>query len=214
MKKDFLPGSKRFCTLNKGFTLIELVISLAIGMVLLMAMYSVFEIQRKTLQVQEQVAELQQAVRAGMDMMIRDIRMAGYDPAGTAGAGIVAVDSGGSRIYITMDLNGDGDLSDSASTAEDTGEHVVYDLYNNKLGRAVGHSDINLSQSIGHQPVVENIETLSFTYDTASQAVTISLTGRTAQPDPKYTDPVYKDHYRRYTLQTSLIARNLLATAP
>ncbi len=196
-----------------GFTLVELVISLAVGMVLLSAMYGVFEIQNKTLSVQEQVAQLQQGVRAGMDMMIRDIRMAGYDPAGTAGAGLMSIDSGGSRIYVTMDLNGDGDLNNSTTTAQDTGEHVVYDLYSKKLGRTVGHDTINLA-SFGHQPVAENIESLSFTHNASTQAITISLTGRTAEADPNYTDPVHNDHYRHYTLQSTVVARNLLATAP
>ena len=134
--------------------------------------------------------------------MIRDIRMAGYDPEGSAGAGIVSVST--DKIYFTMDLNGDGALDDS-------GEHLVYDIYDNKLGRTSGTSANANNPSVApyHQPVAENIEALTFVHSTANNTVTITLRGRTADIDPDYTDPTYSDHYRRYTLQTTVVPRNL-----
>ncbi|MBW2595962.1 MAG: prepilin-type N-terminal cleavage/methylation domain-containing protein [Deltaproteobacteria bacterium] len=187
---------------DRGFTLIELLIAMAVGLVLLGAMYGVFTMHSKTLGTQEQIAEMQQNVRAGMDMMIRDIRMAGYDPEGTASAGIVSVSS--DKIYITMDLNGDGALDDS-------GEHLVYDIYDNKLGRTSGTSSNVNDTGVApyHQPVAENIVALAFVHSTANNTVTITLRGRTADIDPDYTDPTYSDHYRRYTLQTTVVPRNL-----
>lgn len=64
--------------LFKGFTLIELMIAMAVGLVLLAAVYSFFILQNKELNKQEQVAVMQDNARMAMDMMTREIMMAGY----------------------------------------------------------------------------------------------------------------------------------------
>ena len=53
---------------------------MTLSLVVLGAMYGVFTIQNKTFANQEQIVEMQQNARAAMDMMNREIRMAGYDP--------------------------------------------------------------------------------------------------------------------------------------
>ena len=66
---------------ESGFTLVELLIAMTIGLIILAALSSTFLIQRKTYDVQEQIVEMVQTARAAMDMMTREIRMAGYgDP--------------------------------------------------------------------------------------------------------------------------------------
>jgi type IV pilus assembly protein PilW len=65
---------------DTGFTLVELLIAMTIGLIILTALSSTFLMQRKIYDVQEQVAEMVQTARAAMDMMTREIRMAGYDP--------------------------------------------------------------------------------------------------------------------------------------
>jgi type IV pilus assembly protein PilW len=64
----------------RGFTIIELVIAMAIGMVVLGALYSLFSVQNRTFLLQEQIVEMQQNARSGMEIMLRDMRMAGYNP--------------------------------------------------------------------------------------------------------------------------------------
>jgi len=63
---------------ESGFTLVELLITMTIGLIILTALSSTFLMQRKIYDVQEQVAEMVQNARAAMDMMTREIRMAGY----------------------------------------------------------------------------------------------------------------------------------------
>jgi prepilin-type N-terminal cleavage/methylation domain-containing protein len=63
---------------NKGVTLIELVIALAISGVLIAGIYRFFIHQRMTYATQEQVAEMQQNVRVAINRMVREIRMAGF----------------------------------------------------------------------------------------------------------------------------------------
>ncbi|MBW2568666.1 MAG: prepilin-type N-terminal cleavage/methylation domain-containing protein, partial [Deltaproteobacteria bacterium] len=67
---------------ESGFTLVELLISMTIGLIILTALSSTFLMQRKIYDVQEQMVEMVQTARAAMDMMTREIRMAGYDPTG------------------------------------------------------------------------------------------------------------------------------------
>ena len=63
---------------SRGLTLIELMIALSIGMVVLGALTSTFILQRKAYRTQEQVIEMTQIARAAMDMIGREVRMAGY----------------------------------------------------------------------------------------------------------------------------------------
>jgi len=63
---------------ERGFTLVELLITMTISLIILTALSSTFLMQRKIYDVQEQVVEMVQNARAAMDMMTREIRMAGY----------------------------------------------------------------------------------------------------------------------------------------
>src|SRR5712691_3513368 len=61
-----------------GFTLIELLIAMAISGIMLGSMFSFFIVQRRYLAAQEQVTEMLQNARAAMDMIVEDVRLAGY----------------------------------------------------------------------------------------------------------------------------------------
>jgi prepilin-type N-terminal cleavage/methylation domain-containing protein len=63
---------------NKGVTLIELVIYIAIVSVVMLAIYEAFRNQQNSYLVQEGVAIMQQNLRGGMFMITNDIQMAGY----------------------------------------------------------------------------------------------------------------------------------------
>lgn len=63
---------------TRGLTLIELLIALAISGILTAGLYGTFIGQQKTYAVQEQVVDMQQNVRAGINKMVREIRMAGF----------------------------------------------------------------------------------------------------------------------------------------
>lgn len=63
---------------KKGVTLIELLIALIISALLIAGIYKTFIGQQKTYIVQEQVVDMQQNLRAGINKMMREIRMAGF----------------------------------------------------------------------------------------------------------------------------------------
>lgn len=101
----------------QGFTLVELMITLAMSAIIVSAVYSAYIIQQKTYYTQGQVVEMQQNIRAGLELMSSEIRMAGYGSASDA----QVVLANGSQLQIRMDLNNDGDCLD-------TNEDVTFGL--------------------------------------------------------------------------------------
>ena len=159
---------------QKGFTAIELLVSLALLSLTLGSIYGLYMsfVQRCT---SESVKiNVQQRVRSGLDMMIRDIRMAGLDPAATDDFGIVAVTS--QRIQFTADRDMDGELDDADVTdgidIADI-EHIAYewdgsDAISLMLYKADGSLELS-------EPVVKNVTDLTFTYLDSNNAATSDL---------------------------------------
>lgn len=63
---------------QKGLTLIELMVALAICFIVIGAVYRAFTSQQRTYTIQDQVAEAQQNARVAMNILMRDLRMAGH----------------------------------------------------------------------------------------------------------------------------------------
>jgi len=196
---------------ESGFTLVELLIAMTIGLIILTALSSTFLMQRKIYDVQEQIVEMVQTARAAMDMMTREIRMAGYDPTGAGGFDGITYNS--SQLQILADLDENGSTTDS-------NENITYKYYNNseypyQIKRKTGDGYF--------QPFAENIESFTFDYleaDGVTEVITsddnnkirqinITITARTTKADADYTHPTYGDHYRRYTLESVITPRNL-----
>ncbi len=207
--------NKGKCTLSleidRGFTLIELLVAMAVGLALLGAMYGVFTMYNKTLGVQEQIAEMQQNTRVAMDLMTREMRMAGYDPTGSASAGILSASS--SSIIFTLDITDAAGTGPPDGDTGDSNEYITYSLYTadgiQKLGRKSTASATN-------QPVAEYVQSLAFEYFDGTGATTatpanirrikVTIVVRTSKPDPKYTT---NGGYRTYTLSSVITPRNL-----
>jgi len=64
---------------RKGITLIELLTGLIICAIVTAGIYRVFVAQSRAYSVQDQVVEVQQSIRSAMEIVLRDLRMAGYD---------------------------------------------------------------------------------------------------------------------------------------
>lgn len=69
-------------TAPHGFTLIEIMVALVISSLLAIAIYSFFITQHHAYTVQDQVIEMEQNSRAALDMIRREMRMAGYHAMG------------------------------------------------------------------------------------------------------------------------------------
>ncbi len=72
--------------IEHGFTLIELLIALAVGSLLMGGIYGILVQQRNVYTMHQQLLEMRQNIRMGLDVMTNDIRMAGFDPTGNGDA--------------------------------------------------------------------------------------------------------------------------------
>lgn len=64
-------------TSSRGFTLVELLISLAVMTIVILAALMIFDFNSRLARVQTQVSDMQQALRAGQYEMVRLLRMSG-----------------------------------------------------------------------------------------------------------------------------------------
>jgi hypothetical protein len=195
-------------------------------------MYGAFVQQQRVSTQQEQITEARQNARLSIDAMIEEIREAGFDPGGLAGAGIKEADA--THIRFTRDLNCNGSLASSTpkrNVTDNTSEDIAYVLNTTTqvLGRR-GYLDNQLSG--GTQPVASNIIGLTFCYILSTnlsgpctsnpplndlpniRKVQIALTARATAPDSQYTDSDPNNstqyrHYRKATLTALVRPRNL-----
>lgn len=108
---------------NQGFTLIEILVVLALGLVVLGAVLNIFIKQNETSQAQQEIAYAQQNVRAAMDLMMREIRNAGYNPHDNDFDAIETAKS--DEIRILSNLSGD---DETGHDPDDANEDVTYSL--------------------------------------------------------------------------------------
>jgi len=211
---------------NHGFTLIELLIAMAVGLVVLGAVYSVFIVQNKELNKQEQIAVMQQNARMAMEMMTKEIMMAGYGAStltrcsGTTTAAAttppcLGILNAANILQFNMDItNTTGTSLLPDGLTDGPNETITYGLYTSTAG-GVSVQCLGRKSSVNsnYQPVVENIQSLAFTYLTAAGASTtdlsliriikITIIAQTANVDPDLGT------VRTYPLTTNVTPRNL-----
>jgi type IV pilus assembly protein PilW len=94
-----------------GFSLIELMVAIAIVGIILIALSATFQRSGTLYTTQNVSAALQEEVRAAVEIMAREIRMAGYDPFKTGDFEIKTANT--THLMFTLDLNDDGVLNTS-----------------------------------------------------------------------------------------------------
>ena len=191
---------------ERGFTLVELLIAMTLGLIVLSSLASVFVSQRKTYDAQEQVAEMVQGARAAMDMISSELKMAGYDP---TGADFVGVPYSATQLQILADIDDDAGTGSGDGDTGDPHENIIYtyDSANKQIDRNTGG---------GAQPFAENIQAFTFQYydkdlNTTTTAadirqIDITITSRTSKPDPDHSS---NGGYRTYTLSSYVTPPNL-----
>jgi type IV pilus assembly protein PilW len=154
---------------QKGFSLLELMVTIAAASVLMAAISTFYHSQLKTHVTQNELVDMQQDARAAMYMMTREIRMAGYDPLNNTGAGIRLADAA----QMAFDSDNDG----TADGTIGAGERFYYGLRDGNLVRGgwtdpsapVPDPDSSLS------PVALNIDALNFVYLDSAGEITTDL---------------------------------------
>lgn len=143
---------------KSGFSLIELMVAMTVAMVVIGVTVGAMISQQKNHITQGALVDLQQGLRAAMEVVGSELKMAGYDPTGTTGAAITLADA--ADLQFQIDRNADGDW--------DAGELIRFALTNdaNSDGVADG-TPCDLGRGLdggGLQVLAENIDALNFVY--------------------------------------------------
>ena len=218
-----------------GFTLVELLIAMAVCTIISGAIYAAYLVSNKSYIVQDNIVEVQQNIRIATNKLERAIRMAGYDPKQSAGAGFVT------NFPSPWNTYGATTASQSIAFTSDINENGTIDLNDTELiaYRFNGNNLQVFSTSTGAviwQTIAENIENLEFNYilddgtstinPTTSElsrirVVQISILGRTRLQDPNFTNTQvyttasgvnwgpYNDGFRRRLVISTVKCRNL-----
>lgn len=195
-----------------GFTLTEMMVSMAASLFVLAAIAGTFTVQTRQNSAEEQVAQMQQNVRAALDLMVREIQMAKYDPADTAfPGGTYGVTFSASQLQIKADMDGNGSLDVNTSGSV---ENIIYtyDNANLRITRQLGSSG-------SPQTLADNITAFAFAFYDADgnpvtslsssgdiRKVTMTITARTAKPDPSFAS---NGGYRTYQITADVTPPNM-----
>lgn len=142
---------------RQGFTMVELMVSLAIFGVVMGVVFGFLVGARNSYQATRERVQYQQSMRAVMSLITREVRSSGCDPS-SAGFESFTVASP-NILQCSMDLNGDGDVTDSGPD-----ETVMY-AYN------AGAEVLLRFDGVVAMTVLRNLNNMTFTYFDAAGAV-------------------------------------------
>jgi type IV pilus assembly protein PilW len=191
----FICKKNRIRGCQKGFTLVDILVGLAMASVLMAATISLFTTMGRSYTTQNVAADAQQVARAGIELMVQEIRMGGLDPNGTANAAIVdnfdlasgfhedhdgqiqPIDA--THFSFTMDQDADGLIDHCRSVGDASGCTEVHDnVHNELIAFRLNNGTLQRyrGDSARWQDLTENnVSGLSFTYYDDTGAVTTEV---------------------------------------
>lgn len=179
---------------SAGFTMVEMLMVLAIMSIAFGTIYKSFEHLNRSSTTENVKAGVQQSVRIAVDFMVQDIRLAGLNPLGTPGIGLQAIAP--DSIRFTMDANFDGD-------DDDTFEDLTY-AFNSGNGRLMQ------TNHLGEEVLIDNVTRLNFTYlDTDDQTTNDLNEIRSVIVSLTMQRPAGRDEEVSRTYTTRVRCRNL-----
>lgn len=185
---------------SRGFTVIEILMALAILSIAFGTIYKGFEQLNRSYTTENVKAGVQQGARIAVEFMVQDIRLAGLDPLGTANAGVSAAVPlpTSSWIEITADTNFDGEISDTVDF-----EKITYQLDGSELKQTSNIDD-------GAETMLNNVTDLSFTFlDADDQSTTVNSEIRSVVISLTMEKPAGRAGPISRTYTTTVRCRNL-----
>ena len=177
---------------SDGFTLVELIITMLLAGIISISIFSAYKAQQRSYIVQDQVTEMQQRIRAGLQIMVKELRMAGYNPNLVAGlAGVTIADP--EELQFTLVADDDGVDNDGVFGIDQPNElrTVTFDIYD--AAYTSGPNDLGRQVDGGKRAIIENIEELEFYY--------------TLEDGTQTTDPTAVQHENIRSVQVSILVR-------
>jgi type IV pilus assembly protein PilW len=211
---------------SKGFTLIELMIAMAISGLIIAGIITSKIGQQDQHLTQVQAVEMQQSVRAVMSLMKQELRMAGYNPySPDYGEGISAANANDLTFsYVADDdcTDNDGDSSNPGDcTDPDVDEEGELEIIAYAFGDPDGDGDNDITISFngaGAQIIAENIRNLGFIcFDASGVPIPYPIADLTAIKSIQITITVTTDvdelaratNNTTRTLTTTVYLRNM-----
>ena len=149
---------------NQGFTLIEIVVAMAVTFIVAAAIFATYRAYQMSHITQKELVSMNQNIRSAAYFITRDLRMAGFDPTTGAGATILVANEGSFQFQADLDRDGtiqNNEIFRYALTNDNNGDGVA-DSLPCHLGRDVGV----VPNNTGLQIVAENIQAIDFEYMT------------------------------------------------
>lgn len=168
---------------QSGFTLVELMVSLVLGLLVVMAVASLMLSNRRVYGANESVNRIQENQRAAFELLSRDIREAGANPCGRIDASSVAVmSSTANTVFWGQFVDGIHGV-DGATTGRDT---ISLFMDNGSAYRVAGHQNptdpITLSSlSAADQAAIQNNDVLVCDSDVAAVIRATGVSGNDVQ---------------------------------
>jgi prepilin-type N-terminal cleavage/methylation domain-containing protein len=165
----FRDPDRRFPRSSVGFSLVEVLVSTALFSLVLASMYLLYTTMLGTMSRGEMFSDLQQNARVGLQRMVQDVRMAGYDPSNaipslaTPPQGFIRAATAGCLSFIGYQVQASADLTYRISYYLDPVSGVSPPIYTLKR-LAEPWVSTTFGASGGAQPLAENIAALTLTY--------------------------------------------------
>jgi len=189
---------------QKGFSLVEMLISLTILLLAMTGLSSLLIQNSRLNKAQQMTVEVQSNARNCLSLLVQKVRSAGWDPTNTGFSSVTTDTNLGdniSELELFMDLNGNTDTLD-------LDEAVLIRHVNNQvvLRRTASSAFLVVANNISNDADGDGtIEPMFVPDDTANPTrITIQITARSPVPDPTSGD------FIRYTVSSDVVLRKEL----
>jgi len=181
-----------------GFTVTELVLALAMMMMVMAAMVGLLISLNRSYTAQNVTAGVQQVTRTGINIIARDIRMAGLNPLKINPIGIL--EASVDKIRFQHDTNGNGTIE------SDQDEDIAYLL--NRNHQLIRQKDGNTRSN---KSLINYVEDLTFKYiDRDDEETSILNDIHSVEISLMVREPAGNNKYISRTYSTRVICRNLV----
>lgn len=187
-----------------GFTLVEILVVLAITGLLTAGMFNFMIAQSRSYNLQTDIQEMEQNARVALEFFSKELQKANYIE-------IYDIGDDGNRDDNKIPILGIDESNDNTIQDDEkyyfkfrTGDDAASDLLSERIGRSTTNIASFIQDVDGDD--VPDIPIFRVEDPTQPNVVTITIVSRTRHRDPRYT---LNDGYRTKTLSRHILLRNM-----